>query len=389
MRRLKKKIHLLLALLLVAGCTTTRRFSAKSDKGSPECYAFAANLDSEDRLAMLDGIGKLFTMNCYNQVIDLGMAAREEYSHKYHSVRDEVADIFTGEGTVSEYVMESYERAYLTYLVAMSFQGSGDPVGKRVELNRIYSEATANIYNFGEDPVNTVLQAALWEREPAISGFSARPFWKKLLTLPGVDDAHRAFAERRLAEIDEKKEVDNRAWQIAPVGRFPELDWRLKVTGSKTGYFSIKPAQLFAKSCKSQTGLFISTKSWLGKIAMRHSESYHPLVNAKTWIRLPIGLSYGIVTAAAGAGVAVGGCVAGGMIVTRVREVGEFVCQVSLAGAKFMMHSAADVTNYVLKPDMRHWQNVPAGFVITRRKHVASEPCYPKNADKAVAMLGE
>jgi hypothetical protein len=125
----------------------------------------------------------------------------------------------------------------------------------------------------------------------------------------------------------------------------------------------------------------LSTKSWFDKVAIRHSHGYHPLLNVQAWIRLPIGLTYSLVPLAAGAGVMVGGC----MLDAAANGKGS-LCELSVIGGMAMMSTAPAVLEGALQPDLRHWEHVPAAFVVTRASTPELESCLPK-LETAVQQL--
>ena len=100
-------------------------------------------------------------------------------------------------------------------------------------------------------------------------------------------------------------------WEIHAIGRFPNINWNVEILDTANGYFSVNTQQNFPPGCSSESGVMISTNSWFQKIAMRHNSEYHPLLNAQSWMRLPVGVVYSVTTFTAGAGLAVGGCVPG------------------------------------------------------------------------------
>lgn len=156
------------------------------------------------------------------------------------------------------------------------------------------------------------------------------------------------------------------------VGRFPEVDWKLELFGSKNGYFVIKPKPAFEPTCLSPTGIRLSTESWFAKIAHRHDHAYHPLLNIQSWIRLPIGVLYGLVPFSMGAGVAVGGCA--GAASLGGKGSGD-LCALSILGGAQLMQMAPTVFQNTVRPDLRHWNLVPASFIVTRASPLESEPC--------------
>ena len=98
---------------------------------------------------------------------------------------------------------------------------------------------TALIYNYGEDPVNSLLLAAVWENldEPG----TARPYWKKLTENPQAEPSIRSFATDRMKAID-NNEKPSGPWKIMALGRFPQLDWSFDLFRHHSGLMSKSPA---------------------------------------------------------------------------------------------------------------------------------------------------
>ena len=337
----------------------------------PVCADLERSLDLVERVETLNLLSTAFTAHCDEIVLAYGAQAQSEFKHKSFSVTRETANVFVPDGTFIEYVMESYERGYLSLLLASSYLRVHKEQEAKVELRTLDHELFAPIYNYGEDPVNLLLSAVLWE-QLGESG-EARVDWLRLRDLPGLtkkeDEALRQFAGERVSRIDSGDDA-GASWRVYRIGTFPQLDWDLHFTNSTSGYFSITPKQPFLKTCASESGLRLSTESWFEKIAMRHSQAYHPLLNIQTWIRLPLGLTYSLIPLAAGAGVMVGGC-----LLDAAGDGKGALCELSVIGGVALMSTAHEVLEGALRPDLRHWQEVPAAVVVTRVSEPKQEPC--------------
>ncbi|MDZ4732832.1 MAG: hypothetical protein SGJ16_04495 [Nitrospirota bacterium] len=343
-------------------------------QGGSVCGEIAKSLDFSERIEALNLLSEAFTAHCDDLVVKYGAQARSQFRHKTFSVTREAANVFVPDGTFIEYILESYERGYLSILLAASYLRIQQSEEAKVELRDLDHELFAPIYNYGEDPVNLLLSAVLWEQLGELG--EARVDWLRLRDLPRLtkkeDEALRRFAGERVSRID-SGEGGRAAWRVYRVGRFPQLDWDLQFSSSASGYFSITPKQPFMASCASDTGLRLSTESWFNKVAIRHSHAYHPLLNVQTWIRLPFGLTYSLVPLAAGAGVMVGGC-----ILDAAGNGKGALCQLSVIGGMALMRTAPAVFEGALRPDLRHWDDVPAAFVVTRASEPELEPCLAK-----------
>jgi hypothetical protein len=343
-------------------------------RGRPACTEIEQAIDLTDRIATLNLLATAATERCHGLVTKYGEQARWEFRHKAFSITRETASVFVPDGTLTDYILESYERGYLSILLAASYLQSGKAEEAKVELRQLDHELFAPLYNFGEDPVNLLLSAVLWEQLGETG--EARVDWLRLRDLAILtketkekDVTVRQFAGRRVAAIDAGEESGT-AWHVYAVGEFPQLDWDLQFFGSTAGYFSIRTKENFLPPCVSDTGLRLSTESWFDKIAIRHSHAYHPLLNMQMWIRLPIGVSYSLVPVAAGAGIMVGGC-----FIDAAGNGRGGLCALSIYAGVALMRVAPQVLEGTLRPDLRHWERVPASFVVTSASDPAQESC--------------
>ncbi len=338
------------------------------------CSEIERQIDLSDRIDTLNRLADAFEVRCYETVIVYGEKARSEFRHKTFSLLKEAGNVFIPEGSFIDYVLESYERGYLSLLLAASYANTQKLEEAKVELRQLDHELFTPLYNYGEDPVNLLLSAVLWERVGEVN--EARVDWLRLRDLDvmwkGQQDAVRLFAARQVDRIDEGQ-GSSEPWHVYGIRRFPELTWDLQFFGSTSGYFSVKASGEFLPACRSDTGVRLSTKSWFEKVAIRHNHGYHPFLNVQAWIRLPIGLTYSLVPLAAGAGVMVGGCV----LDAAAKGKGA-LCQLSVLGGMALMSTAPEVLEGALQPDLRHWEHVPAAFVVTRASKPELEPCLPK-----------
>jgi hypothetical protein len=357
-------------LIGLAGCQTR---GGRTLHGL-SCSEIEQQINLSDRIDTLNRLADAFAERCYDTVIVHGEKARSEFRHKTFSLMKETGNVFIPEGSFIDYVLESYERGYLSLLLAASYANVQKPEEAKVELRQLDHELFTPLYNYGEDPVNLLLSAVLWERVGEVN--ESRVDWLRLRDLglmwKGQQDAVRVFAARQVDRIDEGQGFSE-PWHVYGIGRFPELTWDLQFFGSTNGYFSVKANGEFLPACQSDTGVRLSTRSWFDKVAIRHSHGYHPLLNVQAWIRLPFGLTYSLVPLAAGAGVMVGGC-----MLDAAGKGNGALCQLSVIGGMALMRTAPAVLEGALQPDLRHWEHVPAAFVVTRASKPELEPCLPK-----------
>jgi hypothetical protein len=362
-----------LVIGLLVGLVGCQAGSGRTTYGT-SCSAIEQHIDLSDRIGTLNRLADAFEERCYETVIVHGEKTRSEFRHKTFSFLKETANVFLPEGSFIDYVLESYERGYLSLLLAASYANVQKPEEAKVELRQLDHELFTPLYNYGEDPVNLLLSAVLWERVGEVN--EARVDWLRLRDLglmwKGQQDAVRLFAARQVARIDEGQ-GSSEPWHVYGIRRFPELTWDLQFFGSMSGYFSVKTSEEFLPACQSNTGVRLSTRSWFEKVAIRHNHGYHPLLNVQAWVRLPFGLTYSLVPLAAGTGIMVGGCV----LDAAAKGKGG-LCQLSLIGGIAVMRTAPAVMEGALRPDLRHWEHVPAAFVVTRASRPELEPCLPK-----------
>ena len=362
-----------LALGLLMGLVGCQARGERTLHGLP-CSEIEQGINLSDRIDTLNRLADAFAARCYDAVIVHGEKARSEFRHKAFSLMKETGNVFVPEGSFIDYVLESYERGYLCLLLAASYANVQKPEEAKVELRQLDHELFIPLYNYGEDPVNLLLSAVLWERVGEEN--ESRVDWLRLRDLgvmwKGQQDAVRVFAARQVTRIDEGQGFSE-PWHVYGVGRFPELTWDLQFFGSTNGYFSVKAKGEFPLACQSDSGVRLSTRSWFDKVAIRHSHGYHPLLNMQSWIRLPFGLTYSLIPLAAGAGIMVGGC-----MLNAAADGKGALCQLSVVGGVALMRTAPAVLEGALRPDLRHWEHVPAAFVVTRASTPELEPCLAK-----------
>jgi hypothetical protein len=367
----------ILILFITSGCQNRHRTDLYELQFADrfQCNQIDNRIDLKNQIDTLNLIAQAYYSRCYDKVIAYGPKAQNAYRQKTFSIMKETGNLFLPDGTLIDYVLESHERAFLSFLLAASYLQLGQTEAAKVELRRLDHELMTRLYNFGEDPVNILLQAVLWERLGEVS--ESRVDWNRLYGQRNIDESIRAFAMRRMEAIDEKEAL-RLGWKVYAIDSFPEIEWKVKWVDSTGGYFAIYPASRFIEDCASDTGVRLSTESWFNKIAGRYLHDYHPLLNLQSWIRLPVGLVYGVTTFAFGTGIAVGGCALEGITRGTVQ-----VCQEAIRGGLEVMKESPQVVRKTLEPDLRHWENVPAAFLVTTAEEPALESCL-----KGVWMAG-
>jgi len=341
---------------------------------SVPCDEVEASFNFRGRIETLRDIYKAFTAGCHETVLTYATQAQAEYKYKTFSVLKETSNIFLPDGTFIDYVLESYERGFLSVLLALSYYRVHDLEAAKVELRRLDQEIFTPLYNYGADPINLLFSAILWEMLGEHN--EAWVDWNRLQGQEGQDEAVRTFASHRLAQLDGREGLSE-DWSVYAFGSFPGIDWSIEFKDSSTGYFSVNPQQGFLPGCFSESGVLISTNSWFQKIAMRHSHGYHPLLHAQSWLRLPVGVVYSIVTFTSGASIMVGGC-----FVDMAGEGDGSLCKLSIQGGMALILQSPKVLRYTLRPDLRHWDNVPSSFLFTTASAIQNEPCWRNVSDQ-------
>jgi hypothetical protein len=81
-------------------------------------------------------------------------------------------------------------------------------------------------------------------------------------------------------------------------------------------------------------------------------------------------VAYSLVPVAAGADVMVGGC-----MVDAAGSGKGALCQLSILGGMAIVSTAPRVLEGSLRPDLRHWEEVPAAVVVTTAADPERDPC--------------
>lgn len=362
--------------LVLASCASTSQLRVPAvDSTSVQCSLIWANLESTKSQQILLSLTKLYENQCDAEVVLLGDQVRRHYRDKVYFLGKESAEFIGTDGSTTDYVLEGYERSYLSTLMAMSEVRRKRFAKAQVELRRVYEEQKALIYNESEDPVTIAVQAVLWENtgDPA----EARVHWKRLSENRRADATSRLFALDRIDKIDRRDPL--RPWEIYSLGVFPEINWEFSLANLGSSYYRLKPASRFPSSCsEGQEGLLVSAEPWFQELEKRYSMERHPLTFAKTVTRGAIGLSVGAVTGTLGVGVAVLGCYAA--------KDSQQACEAAIRLGMEMAQAGFTLTENYLTPDLRKWPNLPGGFFF-HETGAKSSTCVSTEADRGTLRL--
>ncbi|WP_373998927.1 hypothetical protein [Bdellovibrio bacteriovorus] len=366
----------LLLLLLLSGCATKTQMVKPTKFTSEPCeQSFFKGAFAKPHL-QLNEISSMFSMGCFNEVITLGSYVRANHRDKFYQITTEVAEIAFPEGYLTDYTLESYERSYLSLLISLSYLNLSNEDASLVELRQSMMDEQAHLYNHGNDPVITTLHAAIWDRfDPQV----ARPYWKRLSEDKSVHASISKFAKGRLYEID-KSSTSKRAWKIYGVGTMPPIFWQSDLIKREKGPYKIRAARGFPKACSSTASMLIPTSSWTDKLSRRYEMEYHPLLYTKSILRIPFGITYGVLGVGAGVAVGVSGCV----LASQFRS-GD-MCQAAISGGGEIIKSSGNLVQYTLGPDLRHWENVPSAFYIVDEAMPESSPCLNHNEKENMVL---
>ncbi len=367
-------------LHLIYGCQTSSHFTKIS---SSDCSQISKFFNQDNVIEKLDDISELYFKKCYDEVILLGPKLRTQSRDKLYSLTAEVSEVFFPEGTFTEYTLESHERAYLSLLISLSYYQKNDRISARVEFLKSIDDTQAQLYNYGNDLTILILQATL--ADTLDIQIDSRPFWNKIAELSTDKNEFdiKKYAENRISEIDSHK---NRKFIIKALGYFPELDWKPNfVNFSSHNNYTITTKSEFPQFCTEEdnSNFILSTKSWFNKINLRYHTDYHPLLNFKSWARLPAGLTYGIATVSLGGAIIFGGCAIGS---GNGRANGGEICKASIEAGATIMSKSTDIVAHTMEPDLRHWKHVPLVFLFGDSKfniNSISFNCFKKLPEEA------
>ncbi|MBX3041428.1 MAG: hypothetical protein KF789_12040 [Bdellovibrionaceae bacterium] len=324
---------------------------------SSSCQSLWLALDEKPVPTLLRGINTLFQKNCDNEVIGLGRLILEISRDKVYSISQEASEFFLSDGASTDYVLEGYERVYLSLMMSQSASRQGNRSLAEVYLRKAGEDQRAQITNPTDDPVLTALQAALWENLGQIN--NARPHWKQLRDKKSVAKGLRGFADLQIKRLDQNKAPTT--WIVATSSQqLPTPRWKSTRFSFEGQIYDLQPDRSFIQACESNDGraALISTQSWFQELRGRHSIDRRPLTMAKGLTRGAFGLTFAATVGTASVGLAILGCGTEGS--------NQFTCEALLKAAFSLAALGFTLTESYLEPDVRHWEGLPGGFYLSQ-----------------------
>ncbi|HRO68362.1 MAG TPA: hypothetical protein PL182_12405, partial [Pseudobdellovibrionaceae bacterium] len=333
---------------------------------SSSCQVSWMSLDEKPVPALLRGVNSLYQEGCDNEVMGLGRLILERSRDKVYSISREASEFFLSDGVSTDYVLEGYERVYLSLLMSMSALRSGRPSLAEMHLRKAGEDQRAQIANPTDDPVLTALQATLWENLGQAS--NARPYWKRLREKRSASGGLRAFADAQIKRLDRDKAPTSWIISVSPQ-RMPAPRWKSTRFSFEGQIYDFQPDRSFVPACEAPAGsaALMATESWFQELRNRHSIDRRPLTMAKGLTRGAIGVTFAATVGAAGVGLAVLGCGS--------ERGSQAACEASLKMAFALASLGFTLTESYLEPDVRHWENLPGGFYLSRGTPPAEGAC--------------
>lgn len=335
------------------------------------------NVDLTNAPEALNQISELYRLQCENEVVQIGSQLRKISYDKMYFVSGEMTELFTPEGSQTPYTLEAHERSYLNLMIASSYLRLGDFERAEIELRRVYFESLARTYNHGEDVVTTIIQASLWEKLNKAD--YAEPLWRRALEIAGNNSELKPFLLGRIESYDQGKKIQ--PLDIYGYDSFPPIEWSLNFLNDKGSYYSLQAPGGFPPLCADQNVMVVSTKDWFEKLKNRYESNYHPLLNVKSWVRLPVSAAYGLGAGVLGVGVGFGGCVLEGYLGNGSHLGGE-LCQMAVQAGAQVAAVGPRLIDYTLKPDLRHWESVPRAILV-RKPNIENQASHSESCSES------
>lgn len=349
------------AALLLAGCASTPPLEkpvVELNETTTECRLLWMSSEINPPEAALSTVTKLFRQNCSREVISLGAILRDRYRDKIYNLTSEGWK-FVGTASSTDYVLEGYERTYLTMLMARSYAKLGNEEGAAIELRRANEEQKARIYNQSDDPINMMMQAALWENlnEPS----HARSSWKRAQESARASELVKSFTEAQIERLDRGGKTSRRIWSIENRGMSPSLDFKFTSPSFTKSYYEIVPMSEYPDDCASGRELMqISTRPWFEELAERNLANKRTLEYAQGLARGVLGLTWSVIGVTTGFAIGLVGCLD--------RNSTQETCESAIQLGVLIGGLGLQFTEDHIKPDLRRWDDIPSEIALVSDK---------------------
>lgn len=339
------------------GCTSLRKtilpyhpaYLSGGMRSCNELTEIANKAGTTDRLAF---VYVMHDRGCFKNAIELAKEIRKTNRDKYYNIKDELAETVFYEGYVKDYVLEAYERIYLSILTSLSYKKMGNLEDAKVELRRANEEMNAQIYTYAEDEITLLLMGALWDQFGSPS--DAEPFYRRIIENKDYVEPVREYAQQRLDQPKNFKLFQ----QVVSMGNFPIIDYSL--IGRNNEIY--EPTKSI-KTCVSDRTLILDTRNWIQQINSRDRADRDAILNLKRAARLPATLLYTALVLATTGGVT---------YLVAQSGSGELTALASIIAVSLTYMTFKDG----MSPDMRYWENLPQAFLFTSKdNNWKNDPC--------------
>lgn len=119
--------YLILFLFVGYGCQSRHGNGLYALQSADQslCREIDRRIEFQNRIETLNLIAQADYNRCYEKVIQHGPRAQSAYRQKTFSIVRETGNLFFPDGTLIDYVLESHERAFFSFLLAASYAQLG------------------------------------------------------------------------------------------------------------------------------------------------------------------------------------------------------------------------------------------------------------------------
>lgn len=345
----------------MAACNSLKAKMDANIGDGQSCTESLSRVRKKTDIGGLNLVRQMYHNACYQEVIAAAQYIRAQFRDQTISLTRDLSEVVFYEGTFVDYQMESYERTYLTILVALAYYKQNQIPAVEVELRKAYEESTAVLETKGQDRITLLMMALLWENigKPEM----ARPLFKRIIELSGpkVDPIYNLA--RELHDIPRQGRPQ---WQITELSNLPEMNVTSQSsvefrypeyqTTDADGKKSFDYTYYKIRNCTESSTQILATDDWLKFLNDRIQFPSNVKSNIKKMARLPLTLLYTTVVFSAGAAITVElakSC--------KSKDCGELIFYTAAATVAATNHTL----NAGLVPDTRYWNGLPQAIGIT------------------------